>query len=168
MRVWNGFFPDQLTDVPVAPAPLDGTTLQIGGSTATVVPHGTTDTGHSTVLSVPGLSLVVSGDVVYNQTHTWLARSSPETRANWAKALDAVGALGPTSSSPATATRRRPTTTRAARSTKASRYLADFEAALERGSSPAELVDRMTAAYPGWANPYSLWVAAYDLLGTTS
>jgi hypothetical protein len=23
----------------------------------------------------------------------------------------------------------------------------------------------MTAAYPGFANPYTLWVAAYDLLG---
>jgi hypothetical protein len=24
----------------------------------------------------------------------------------------------------------------------------------------------MTAAYPDLANPYTLWVAAYDLLGT--
>jgi len=46
------------------------------------------------------------------------------------------------------------------------RYIADFEAALERSSAPAELIDRMTAAYPDLANPYTLWVAAYDLLGT--
>ena len=46
------------------------------------------------------------------------------------------------------------------------RYLADFEAALERSSAPAELIDRMTAAYPDLANPYTLWVAAYDLLGS--
>jgi hypothetical protein len=45
-------------------------------------------------------------------------------------------------------------------------YLADFEAGLERSSAPAELIDRMTAAYPDLANPYTLWVAAYDLLGT--
>lgn len=45
------------------------------------------------------------------------------------------------------------------------RYIADFEAALERSATPAELVDRMTAAYPNLANPYTLWVAAYDLLG---
>ena len=44
--------------------------------------------------------------------------------------------------------------------------LADFEAALERNSAPAELIDRMTAAYPDLANPYNLWVAAYDLLGS--
>jgi hypothetical protein len=46
------------------------------------------------------------------------------------------------------------------------RYIADFEAALERSSAPAELIDRMTSAYPNLANPYTLWVAAYDLLGT--
>ena len=44
------------------------------------------------------------------------------------------------------------------------RYLADFEAALERSSAPAQLIDRMTATYPDLANPYTLWVAAYDLL----
>ena len=30
---------------------------------------------------------------------------------------------------------------------------------------PGELIDRMTEAYPGLANPYTLWVAAYDQLG---
>ena len=42
----------------------------------------------------------------------------------------------------------------------------DGGALLERSSAPAELIDRMTAAYPDLANPYTLWVAAYDLLGT--
>jgi hypothetical protein len=37
---------------------------------------------------------------------------------------------------------------------------------LERSSTPAELIERMTTAYPNLANPYTLWVAAYDLLGT--
>ena len=38
--------------------------------------------------------------------------------------------------------------------------------ALERSSTPAELIDRMTAEHPDLANPYTLWVAAYDQLGT--
>ncbi|HXL17136.1 MAG TPA: hypothetical protein VN961_06410, partial [Streptosporangiaceae bacterium] len=45
------------------------------------------------------------------------------------------------------------------------RYIADFEAARERSSAPAERIDRMMSAYPDLANPYTLWVAAYDLLG---
>ena len=93
LQVWGGFFPGQLTGSPVAPAPLAGTTLPIGAATATIIPVGTTDTGHSSVVHVPALSLVVSGDVVYNQTHMWLSGSTPDSRANWAKALDAVAAL---------------------------------------------------------------------------
>ena len=38
--------------------------------------------------------------------------------------------------------------------------------ALERSSTPPDLIDRMTATYPDLANPYTLWVAAYDLLGS--
>ncbi len=93
MQVWGGFFPGQLTGKPVPPAPLAGTTVPVGGSAATLIPVGTTDTGHSSVVHVPGLSLVVSGDVVYNQTHMWLSGSTPDSRASWARALDAVAAL---------------------------------------------------------------------------
>ena len=93
MQVWGGFFPGQLTARPVAPAALPGTTVPVGGSVATVIPVGTTDTVHSSVVHVPGLNLVVSGDVVYNQTHMWLQGSTPDSRASWVKALDTVAAL---------------------------------------------------------------------------
>ena len=166
MQVWGGFFPGQLTGKPLAPAPLAGTSIPVGGSTATVIPVGTTDTGHSSLVHVPGLSLVVSGDVVYNQTHMWLMGSTPDSRASWVRALDAVAAL---EADTVIAGHRNP---RAAdddarrQIAECRRYIADFEAALERSSAPAGLIDRMTAAYPDLANPYTLWVAAYDLLGT--
>jgi len=166
MQVWAGFFPDQLTREPVAPGPLAGDTIAIGGTTATVIPVGTTDTGHSSVVHVPSLGLVVSGDVVYNQTHMWLAGSMPDSRASWARALDAVAALP---SDTLIAGHRHPQAADddARRQIDESRqYLADFEQALARSTTPAELIDRMTAAYPDLANPYTLWVAAYDLLGT--
>jgi len=153
MRVWEGFFPGQLTAEPVPPAPLAGSTVPVGGSQATLIPVGTTDTGHSSVVHVPGLSLVVSGDAVYNRTHMWLRGSTPDSRASWARALDTVAALEADDDA-----RRQISECR--------RYLADFEAALDRSSAPAELIDRMTTAYPDLANPYTLWVAAYDLLGS--
>jgi len=165
MQVWGSFFPGQLTGKPVAPAPLAGTTIPVGGSAATVIPVGTTDTGHSSVVHVPVLSLVVSGDVVYNQTHMWLQGSTPGSRASWVRALDTVAALGART---IVAGHRNPGAgdDDAARQLgECRRYIADFEEALERSSSPAELIDRMTAAYPDLANPYTLWVAAYDLLG---
>jgi glyoxylase-like metal-dependent hydrolase (beta-lactamase superfamily II) len=165
MQVWSRFFPGQLTGKPVVPAPLAGSSIPIGDSTATLIPVGTTDTDHSSVVHVPDLSLVVSGDVVYNQTHMWLAGSTPDSRASWLRALDAVAALG---AKTIIAGHRNPQAADddARRQLgECRRYIADFEAALQRSSSPAELIDRMTAAYPDLANPYTLWVAAYDLLG---
>jgi glyoxylase-like metal-dependent hydrolase (beta-lactamase superfamily II) len=168
MQVWNGFFPGQLTARPVAPAPLAGTTIPVGGSVATVTPVGTTDTGHSSVVHVPGLRLVVSGDVVYNRTHMWLQGSTPDSRASWMRALDAVAVLDART---IIAGHRNPVTADddARRQIgECRRYIADFEAALEASSAPAELIDRMTETYPDLANPYTLWVAAYDLLGAGS
>jgi len=167
MQIWDGFFPGQLTSQPVAPAPLAGTTVPIGDSAASLIPVGTSDTGHSSVVHVPSLSLVVSGDVVYNQTHMWMRSSTPETRARWIRALDAVAEL---EADTLIAGHRNP---RAAdddarrQIAESRRYIADFEAALEHSSTPAELIDRITIAYPDLANPYTLWVAAYDLLGAT-
>jgi glyoxylase-like metal-dependent hydrolase (beta-lactamase superfamily II) len=164
MQIWGGFFPGQLTDEPVAPAALAGSTIPIGGSVARVIPVGTSDTAHSTVVHVPDLDLIVSGDVVYNQTHMWLMQSTPDSRADWLRALDAVADLhadtiiaGHRNPQAADDDARR-------QISECRRYLTDFETALERSTSPHELIDRMTRAYPDLANPYTLWVAAYDLL----
>jgi glyoxylase-like metal-dependent hydrolase (beta-lactamase superfamily II) len=165
MEVWGGFFPGQLTSEPVAPAALAGTTIPIGSSEAMVIPVGTTDTGHSSVVHVPGLRLVVSGDVVYNQTHMWLMRSTPDTRASWVHALDAVTALEADTIIAGHRNPQAPDDDARRQVSECRRYIADFEAALERSTAPAELIDRMTTAYPDLANPYTLWVAAYDLLG---
>jgi glyoxylase-like metal-dependent hydrolase (beta-lactamase superfamily II) len=135
---------------------------------ATVIPVGTTDTVHSSVVHVPGLSLVVTGDVVYNQTHMWMRGSTPDSRASWARALDAVAALD---ADTAIAGHRNPVAVdddARCQIGDCRRYIADLEDALGRSSSPSELIDRMTDTYPSLANHYTLWVAAYDLLGTGS
>jgi glyoxylase-like metal-dependent hydrolase (beta-lactamase superfamily II) len=165
MQVWGGFFPGQLTGKPVAPAALAVAAIQVGRTTATVIPVGTTDTGHSSVVHVPALSLVVSGDVVYNQTHMWLSGSTPDSRANWTKALDAVAALGADTVVAGHRDPGAPDDDASRQIAECRRYIADFEAALDRSSTPAELIGRMTEAHPHLANPYTLWVAAYDQLG---
>ena len=120
------------------------------------------------MLHVPALGLVVSGDVVYNQTHMWLRGSTPESRSSWKRALDTVAELG---ADKIIAGHRHPQATDddAQRQIEDSRqYIADFEAALDRSSAPRELIDRMMSIHEERANPYTLWVAAYDLLGKES
>ena len=168
LKVWSAFFPGQLPDQPVVPAPLPGTRISTGEVAATVVPVGTTDSDLSTVLHVPALGLVVSGDVVYNQTHMWLRGSTPESRSSWKRALGTVAELG---ADKIIAGHRHPQATDddAQRQIEDSRqYIADFEAALDRSSAPRELIDRMMSIHEEPANPYTLWVAAYDLLGKES
>ncbi len=165
MQVWSAFFPGQLPDTPVVPAPLPGTSIPIGDAVATVVPVGTTDADLSSVVHLPALGLVVSGDVVYNQTHVWLRRSTPESRASWKRALDTVASLG---ADKIIAGHRHPQAIDddAQRQIEDTRqYIADFEAALARSSSPLDLIERMMSIHGDRANPYTLWVAAYDLAG---
>ena len=92
--------------------------------------------------------------------------STPDSRASWARALDTVATL---EADTVIAGHRNPLAAdddARRQIAECRRYLADFEAALEQSSAPAELIDRMTTAYPHLANPYTLWDAAYDLLGT--
>ena len=112
--------------------------------------------------------MACSSAICYNQTHMWLAGSTPDSRASWSRALDAVAALG---AGTIVAGHRNPQAADddARRQIgECHRYLADFESALERSSTPAQLIDRMTTTYPDLANPYTLWVAAYDLLGASN
>ncbi|MEU7863668.1 hypothetical protein [Nonomuraea sp. NPDC049141] len=43
-----------------------GTTIPVGASTATLIPVGTSDTVHCSVVHMPGLNPVIAGVVVYN------------------------------------------------------------------------------------------------------
>jgi hypothetical protein len=95
----------------------------------------------------------------------WLRESTLESRASWKRALDAVEKLG---ADKIIAGHRHPRAIDddAQRQIEESRqYIADFEAALARSSSPLDLIDQMMSIYGDRANPYTLWLAAYDLLG---
>ncbi len=164
MQVWGGFFPAQLTTEPVVPKPLSGNLLSIGADVATVVPVGTTDTDNSSVVHVPQLGLVVAGDVVYNRVHLWLAGSTPATRTSWLKALDTVEGLGPTTVIAGHRHPGAPDDDANRQIEESRRYITDFESALAASATPADLIVQMTEKYPDLGNPYTLWVAAFDLL----
>jgi glyoxylase-like metal-dependent hydrolase (beta-lactamase superfamily II) len=165
MQIWSNFFPGQVTSAPVAPGPLAGNTLRVGDTEINLVPVGGSDAEHSTVVHVPALDLIVSGDVVYNGTHMWFYLSTPESRANWAKALDAVASLNASTLIAGHRNPAAPDDDARRQISESQQYLAHFEESLARSATPTELIDRVMSTYPDWANPYTVWFAAYNLLG---
>ena len=164
MQVWGGFFPSQLTTEPIVPEPLSGTSLAIGDEVVTLVPVGATDTDNSSIVHVPALGLVVAGDVVYNRVHMWLAGSTPETRRSWLKALESVEGLEPATVIAGHRCPDAPDDDAIRQVDESRRYITSFEAALRESATPRDLISQMTEQYPDLGNPYTLWVAAFDLL----
>lgn len=167
MQIWGNFFPGQVTSTPAVPGPLAGNALRVGGTEINLVPVGSSDAEHSTAVHVPALDLVVSGDVVYNRTHMWFYLSTPESRAHWAHALDAVAALDAGTLIAGHRNPAAPDDDARRQISESQQYLAHFEESLAKSSTPAELVDLVMSAYPDWANPYTVWFGAYNLLGTS-
>jgi len=162
VQIWEAFFPGQIEAPGTLPEPLDGDSLAIDGATIRFVPTGQTDTHLSSVVYVPDSATVVAGDVAYNGVHMWMYQSTPESRSSWLHALDIVESLSP---STVIAGHRDP----GVRDDDAHRvldesriYIHDFEAALASSTSPQELIDTMTSKHGHLANPYTLWLAAFD------
>jgi len=74
--VWEPRFPGQIPTRLIAPEVLQGDTFYLEGEELNVLELGHTDTAHSTGLYVPSIGLVVSGDAVYNNTHTLISPNS--------------------------------------------------------------------------------------------
>ena len=49
----------------------------------------------ATIVHVPELQAICSGDIVYNNIHMWLRNSTPDSRKAWLASLDALAALKP-------------------------------------------------------------------------
>ncbi len=86
---WGRLFPGQIPDAVVLDE-LEGDRILLEGHELRVIETGHTDTAGSTVLWVPDAGLVVAGDVVYNNTHMYLAETDAASRAEWVAALRRV------------------------------------------------------------------------------
>jgi glyoxylase-like metal-dependent hydrolase (beta-lactamase superfamily II) len=90
-KVYQGIPPTAVTAVTVP-----DNRLALEGHDLVIHDVGHSDTDHSSVLHVPDLELVVSGDVIYNGAHMWLGESAAAGNFNaWRSAIDQVEALKP-------------------------------------------------------------------------
>jgi glyoxylase-like metal-dependent hydrolase (beta-lactamase superfamily II) len=162
MEVWRGFFPDQLTDHPVAPKPLTDSELRIEAHTLPVTKMGQSDVADSTMIHIPELDAVLAGDAVYNDIHPWMYRSDHARRMAWVETLNQIEELAP---STIIAGHKDPHAADddGARTLQATRqYIRDFDTVVAESKSAAEVVDAMTEKYPTLGNAYTLWLGAYN------
>jgi glyoxylase-like metal-dependent hydrolase (beta-lactamase superfamily II) len=77
------------------PDVLDGDVLDLEGHQLPIITVGQADTYPSTIVYIPSLAAVISGDVAYNGIHQWLAQTDHDKRMQWIASVDQVEALKP-------------------------------------------------------------------------
>jgi glyoxylase-like metal-dependent hydrolase (beta-lactamase superfamily II) len=159
---WGRLFPGQIP-APVLPEVISDDHFMLEGHTLKILQAGHTDTEGTTILWVPDIRLVVAGDVVYNETHMYMAESTAESRLEWISALEIVKALDPINvvaghkfpgraDDPATID-------------DSIQYIKDFIEAQRTTSTALEFYDAVLQRHPRRANPGSLWGAAKQIKG---
>jgi glyoxylase-like metal-dependent hydrolase (beta-lactamase superfamily II) len=154
---WGRLFPGEIP-IAVLPEVFEHDYLDLEGHQLQIIATGHTDTEGTTSLWVPDIRLVVAGDVVYNETHMYMAETTPASRLEWIASLEKIKRLDPIN---VVAGHKFPERTDDPIIIDDSiQYLRDF-IEIERASVTAsELYERMLERHPRRANPGSLWGAA--------
>ena len=138
--------------------PLSDPGVELEGHTLVAVEVGHTDTDNTTVLHVPSISLVVAGDVAYNDVHLYFAESDHDKRMEWIRALDIIDALHPRAVVAGHKRAGRADDPKILDETRV--YIRDFDRLAENTSTANELYEQMLSLYPDRINPGSLWSSA--------
>jgi glyoxylase-like metal-dependent hydrolase (beta-lactamase superfamily II) len=157
---WEAIFPGEIPDAKERALPhlLTTDTLDLEGNQLRVIRIGQADTAHSTVLHVPSLAAIVTGDLAYNQVHMMTAETGEPERAQWIANLDAVAALEP---AVVVAGHKKVDNTNDPKIiAESQQYLRDFTQIAAEETTTAGIVTRMTERYPDWENLRTLWHSA--------
>jgi len=159
---WGRLFPGQIPE-PVLPEVLDGNQFALEGHDLKILETGHTDTQGTTALWVPDIRLVVSGDVVYNNTHMYLAETTRQSRLEWIAALRTLRSLDPAQ---VVAGHKHPDRDDDPGNIDESiRYLSDFNDAEVGSATALDLYGSVLKLHPRRANPGALWGAAKLIKG---
>jgi hypothetical protein len=143
---WESILPGEVPTgaEKVLPQLLTADTIDLEGNELRVIKIGQADTAESTIVHIPSLGAVVTGDLAYNEVHMMTAETGEAERAyagspTWTK----LPPSSPSSSSPAIR-RSRTITTRRSLGSPSSTY------ATSPGLSPRR--PRQPASWPGWSS----------------
>jgi glyoxylase-like metal-dependent hydrolase (beta-lactamase superfamily II) len=157
---WSALFGDAVVKPTVLPEPMDADVIDLEGTELRVIEIGQGDIRPSTVVHVPAIDTVVSGDVVYNEIHAMLGLSGPEEWSHWIESVDRVAALRPTT---IVAGHKKPEASDQAVEAMLDgtrSYIADFADLARTAGDADELVAGMLAKYDTYGNPWTLKFSA--------
>ncbi|MFT2214204.1 MBL fold metallo-hydrolase [Rhizobium giardinii] len=148
--------PQTLADV-VIPEASEATTLNLEDKAVEIVE--VPDMHDRRYLFVPSLEAIFGGVLVDSGVHVWLAdTATPQVRAAWVKALDAIIALAPKIVVPGHQTEGAAQGLEAVSFTRG--YLLAFEEEMAKSKDSGELIAAMTKHYPDLADVSSLELSA--------
>jgi glyoxylase-like metal-dependent hydrolase (beta-lactamase superfamily II) len=131
---WNTWFSGQFPDPQAVSALAPSQEYDLEGHSIVFQAIGPADGAFATIVRVPELGVVCSGDIVYNNIHMWLWQSTRDSRAAWLASLDAVAALEPATIITGHKDPDAPDDDAARVLDQSRRYIEDFESALERAA----------------------------------
>lgn len=156
---WQVNFPGQLErPIGLVHALSQDNKIYLEGHEMLAVEAGHSDADDSSFLYVPDLSLVVAGDICYNDMHQWL-RGSPteELRNAWIAALEKIASFKPAT---VIAGHKRPGAVDGINNVFATMaYIRAFGEIKAKSKNPEELYHGMMERYPHRVNPLILWTA---------
>src|SRR5215471_6494869 len=159
---WNSRFAGQFSQSPAVPALASSPEIDLDGHPLLFRTIGGADGALATIVHVPDLAAICSGDIVYNNIHMWLWNSTPESRQAWLASLDAVAALNPSTIITGHKDPGAPDDNAIRVLDQSRRYIEDFDHTLATSGTPREVIDAMLAKYPGYGNRYTLFAAAFS------
>ena len=156
----SAMFGDAGVEPTLLPSRLATKTILLKGHELRVVPVGQGDIAPSTVLHIPELGVVISGDVTYNRIHQMLGLGGPAEWAKWIESIDRIEALSPRM---VVSGHKKPSASD--HDVKAilggsRRYIVDFREALRRATSASDLINEMRSKYPEHGNLTTLVFSA--------
>jgi glyoxylase-like metal-dependent hydrolase (beta-lactamase superfamily II) len=162
MAAWNSWFAGQFSPSPVMPTLTSSQEFDLEGHPLLFRTIGGADGVLATIVHVPDMDAICSGDIVYNDIHMWLRRSTPASREAWLASLDAVAALKPSTIITGHKDPAAPDDNATRVLDQSRRYIEDFGQAVAKSSTGPEVIDAMLAKYPAHGNRYTLFVAAFS------
>jgi glyoxylase-like metal-dependent hydrolase (beta-lactamase superfamily II) len=162
LQNWIGWFGDQFDHEAAVPQPLGAEALTVEEHPVHLLEAGGADGALGTVVHIPELDTVCAGDAVYNNIHMWLWNSTPSSRQTWLATIDKVAGLNPTTIIAGHKDPDAPDDNAARQIAQSRDYIQAFDEAVARSSSAHSVVKEMTRAFPGYGNPYTLFVSAHS------